>query len=460
MNLTNPKSPRAIAVEVLNRFDPNRNLVGELLNSVIEKLQYPSERQRATDLVFGTVRNHSAIEAVISKLTERPVNRIQAKIVNIIRIGCYELLFCPQRPEYAIVDGSVALAKQLAGRKQTGFVNWILRQITRQIEKREVSLSAADVQKIIPQDLLRGCQLKKDVLPDPNCNPASYLSTAFSLPPWLVDNWLQYYCLETTRQICFGSNRRPSIYLRPNILKTDIEQFAQQISKAGIQFQKTPDNTMLQIKGGASVRNLPGFDRGEFVVQDKTAAMAVRLLAPRPGQKILDMCAAPGTKTTQLAEISNDKATIIAADIDYGRLGMVEENILRSGINSIKVIYKPLEEIAAEFGPFDCVLVDVPCSNTGVLSKRLEVRFRIKPDSIKKLAKAQMKLFRTASQMLKPGGKICYSTCSIQEEENQLLAKAFLADNPRFALEKEQLVLPSAGKFDCDGGYAVLLKAG
>jgi len=460
MNRRKQKTARAIAVNVLNRFDPSRNLAKELLNSAIEQLERVSQRQRATDLVFGTERYLSAIDTVIAKLADCPIERIQAKIINVIRVGCYELLFCPQRPEYSIVDESVEMVKAAAGRKQRSFVNWVLREITRQINKRQVPLAEGVPTKTIPQSLHTGCELKKDILPDPADDVACYLSTAFNLPLWLIQSWLSNYGLKQTRQVCFASNRRPSIYIRPNPLKTTIEKIAEQLQGAGIEFHISEDDSMIQIKGGASVKNLPGFEQGDFTVQDITAAIAVRLLKPKAGQKILDMCAAPGTKTAQLAEISENKATIIAADIDYDRLGMVEENSIRSGLKNIIVPYKKVEKIAAEYGAFDCILIDVPCSNTGVLSKRLEVRFRVKPESITKLAKTQMELLRRASEMIKPGGKICYSTCSIQKDENRQLVEGFLAENPEFKLKCDKLTLPSADKFDCDGGYTAVIKAG
>jgi len=205
------------------------------------------------------------------------------------------------------------------------------------------------------------------------------------------------------------------------------------------------------------VPELPGFAQGLFTVQDITASYPVNMLSPAADWRILDLCAAPGTKTTQLAELTGDKAKIIATDTDKKRLEKVTENTARLGLNSISTIeYENLQK-TFDTASFDAVLLDVPCSNTGVLAKRIEVRYRIRPGTIKDLAKTQAELLQTAAAMLKPKGKICYSTCSIQKDENADLIKNFLRLNPAFELESELLTLPSVETFDHDGGYVAIL---
>jgi len=198
--------------------------------------------------------------------------------------------------------------------------------------------------------------------------------------------------------------------------------------------------------------------QGLFTVQDVTASQPLRTLAPQPAQTILDLCAAPGTKTTQLAELTGDSAKIVATDIDSRRLEKVKKNTARLGISSVETIaYEQLSQKTAEVGPFDSILLDVPCSNTGVLAKRPEVRYRIEPGTIKELAKVQARLLETAAAMVKPKGKICYSTCSIQKCENSELVRCFLRENRGFELESEKLILPSAETIDCDGGYMAII---
>jgi 16S rRNA (cytosine967-C5)-methyltransferase len=480
------KTAREIATAVLNRFDPKYNYASPILNILLDKTK---QRQRATDLVFGTIRNRTAIDMVIAKFADCPVERIPAKLLNIIRVASFELIYSPQTGEHAIVNEAVESAKAVAAAKQTGFVNAVLRQIARHITNRQTQLTQANIRTTFPQTPATGCEFDTDILPDPKASPARYFSTTFSLPKWLITDWLGEFDAELTRQICFASNRRPSIYIRPNTLKTTTQQLLEKFRQADIDFEIVPnvipaqagiqksndaDESMIKIKSPRAVTQLPGFAEGLFTVQDITASQAVRILQPQPDWTILDLCAAPGTKTTQLAERTGDSAKIIATDIDSDRLEKVRENTARLGITSVNTI--PYEELLnSKFSilnsKFDCILLDVPCSNTGVLAKRVEARYRIKPKAIKELTKIQSELLKTTAQMLKPQGKICYSTCNIQKAENTELVRDFLIKNPNFELQSELLILPlavphqlgvslsSIGAGDHDGGYVAIIAA-
>ena len=449
------ETARYIAMAALNRFEPRRNYARPILN---ELLQQTTEKQRATDLVFGTIRNRSAIDTVISELADCPTERIPAKLLNIIRIAAYELVYVPQTAEYSIVNEAVENARAVGGKKQVGFVNAVLRQITRHIKNRQVPLTQAEVRQTLPQTERSGCEFDVCFLPEPGLSLSDYFSRAFSLPEWLVADWLAEYGSEKVRQICFASNRRPSVYVRPNVLRTTAQKLAEKFSQAGVEFEIPADGSMLKIKGAQTVTELPGFSEGLFSIQDMTASQAVRLLRPQSGWTILDLCSAPGGKATQLAELACDSARIIATDIDSQRLEIVRENISRLGISNVRVIsYEKLCQTIEETGPFDCVLLDVPCSNTGVLARRPEARYRIQPKLMPEFAKIQRELLGSAITMLKPQGKICYSTCSIQKCENSELVREFLEGNLNLKLESEELTLPSAEAFDHDGGYAAVI---
>jgi len=449
------KTAREIATVALNRFDAKHGYVTTILNDLLHQTD---ETQRATDLALGAVRNRTAIDMVITAFSGCPVERIPAKLLNIIRVASFELIYCPQTPEYSIVNEAVNTAKALAGKKQTGFVNAVLRQITRHIQNRQIPLSQAEHQKTLSQTTSTGCQFEKDILPDPQASPADFLSLAFSLPKWLVADWLNEFNAEQVRQICFAGNRRPGIYIRPNTLNITTQQLADKFSQADIDFDIVPIDTpqassMIKLRSPRAIKELPGFKQGLFAVQDITASLPVRLLNPQPGWTILDLCAAPGTKTTQLAELTEDSVKIIATDIDSERLKSVKENISRLGITSVSIV--AYEEVLNS--KFNAVLLDVPCSNTGVLAKRIEARYRINPKAIEKLTKTQSDLLDTVAKMLMPNGKICYSTCSIQKAETSERVKEFLRQKPDFELESELLTLPSAEGFDCDGGYVAVI---
>ena len=456
------KTARQIATAVLNRFDPKRGHAAAILSDLLNQT---SETQRATDLVFGAIRNRAVIDKVIAEFSGRPVKRIQPELLNIIRIASFELIYCPQTPEYSVVNEAVNMAKALTSKRKTGFVNAVLRQIARHIQNRQIPLSQADSKKTLPQTLSTGCQFDKEILADPQTSPAEYFSAAFSLPEWLVADWLNEFSEEQVRQICFASNRRPSIYIRPNALKTTTVEIVEKLQKADIDCVIVPldaprvssighrESKMIRLKSPKAVTELPGFKEGLFTVQDITASLPVRFLNPKPEWKTLDLCAAPGTKTSQLAELTGDSANIIATDIDPKRLKSVKENTNRLGITSVNIL--PYEQILNS--QFDSVLLDVPCSNTGVLAKRIEARYRINPKAVNELAKTQAGLLAAAAKMLKPTGRICYSTCSIQKCENSRLVKDFLQKNPDFKLQSELLTLPSAEDFDRDGGYVAII---
>jgi 16S rRNA (cytosine967-C5)-methyltransferase len=445
------RSARTIASKVLNRFDKGDGYAVDILS---KEAKTTEQRRPATEMVLGTLRNRSAIDLVIVTLGDCPIERISAKVLNIIRIGVYELIYCPQIPEYAIVNEAVENAKAISGKKQTGFVNAILRETTRHLKDRQSDLAQANPLTTLPQNPLTGCQFDIDILPDCKQHPADHLSKAFSLPEWLIQNWLNHFSFEETRQICFGSNRKPSVYLNPNPLKIATEQLAEKLRSYDVEYESVPDESMIKLKNPGPVTDLPGFADGLFSIQDLTAAKPVKILNPQPNWKILDLCAAPGTKTIQLAQLTNDNAEIFATDIDSERLKKVTENINRLNLKSISIInYADLEKC----GKFDCVLIDAPCSNTGVLAKRPEVRYRIKEKTIAQLTKTQHALLETAANLLKPSGTICYSTCSIEHNENGEMIKQFLSENKSFELKSEHLALPSAKDFDHDGGYTAVI---
>ncbi|MGE5296066.1 MAG: transcription antitermination factor NusB [Solirubrobacterales bacterium] len=471
----NLQSARAIAAQVLNGFDPTRDYAGQMLDRVLDRTQ---ERQRATDLVHGTIRNRGAIDAVIAKFSGRFTARIDAKLLSILRVAVYEIAFNPATPVYSIVDEAVNTAGKSGGKKQSGFVNAVLRQIVRHVANRQADLAQANPSRTLVQTPQSGCEFDTDFLPDPSTDAVTHLSLRFSLPSWLVGEWLAEFGPEQTRDICLGCNRKPSLYIRVNPLRTTAEDLVAKFQDAGVQAEpvrsdavrRYPDmplrahyeqedaargSGMIRVTGPHAVTQLPGFSEGLFSVQDLSASQAVRILDPQPGWSILDLCSAPGSKTTQIAEMSRDAANVVATDIDPVRLEKVAENAARLGLKSITIV--PHAQIDQRTEPFDAILLDAPCSNTGVLARRVEARFRVTAQAVKDIAATQRDLLAKAAGLVKPGGRICYSTCSIQRPENQDMTREFLAGHRDFELAVESLLLPSTGPFDHDGAYVALL---
>jgi 16S rRNA (cytosine967-C5)-methyltransferase len=447
------RSARAIAAQVLREFDPTRDYAGPILDRLLDQTD---QRQRATDLVYGTLRNLTALDTVIAQFSGRQTARIDPPLLSILRVGAYELIYNPATPVYSIVNEAVSNVEKTGGKKQPGFVNAILRQITRHIVDRQIEPSQANPRRTLIQTPQTGCQFDTDFLPDPTASLPDYLSTCLSLPRWLVGEWLDRFGPQQAQAICLACNRRPSLYLRVNPLRTTTQDLVTRLEHAGVQAEAVPDSGMIQIAGPHAVTQLPGFAEGLFTVQDLSASQAVRILDPQPGWSILDLCSAPGTKTTQLAEATRDAACIIATDSNPERLERVRENLARLGLTSVTIVpYAQLEQ--GQMGLFDAILLDAPCSNTGVLARRVEARFRVRRKSVQEIAATQKALLAQAAGLVKPGGRICYSTCSIQRQENQDV-REFLTQSRQFELAREELILPSAEPFDHDGAYGALLR--
>lgn len=307
---------------------------------------------------------------------------------------------------------------------------------------------------------IRYREIGKDVFPPPETDLPGYITAAFGLPDWLVARWSARFSPDELLQMAKWFDLRQPLTLRVNPLKTTRDELLAEIQEA----VRTEPSTLVQpgdrpesirYDGPFRIVDLPGFSDGRFTVQDETAMSAAALLAPQPGERVLDLCAAPGTKTTHLAELMRGDGSIVATDVELGRLRRIEENADRLGFSIIEplVIREDLTELPA--GPFDAILIDVPCSNTGVLGKRPEVRSRITPEDIEELAATQKRLLAAAATLVAPGGRIVYSTCSVEPEENSGVVTQFLEKSTDFELLETQEFLP--GK-PADGGYQVLLR--
>ncbi len=308
---------------------------------------------------------------------------------------------------------------------------------------------------------IRYRSIGKDVFPPPETDLAGYITAAFGLPEWLITRWSARFSPDQMLQMAKWFDLRQPLTLRVNPLKTTRDELLAEMREAAVEESTTllepgdrPES--IRYEGPFRIVDLPGFADGYFTVQDETAMSAAALLAPQPGERVLDLCAAPGTKTTHLAELMNGKGSIVATDVDLGRLRRIEENADRLGFSSMiepLVIREDLSELPE--GPFNAILIDVPCSNTGVLGKRPEVRSRITPEDIDELVVTQQKLLDAAASIVAPGGRIVYSTCSVEPEENSGVVTQFLQKSSDFELVETHNFMPGN---PTDGGYQVLLK--
>jgi 16S rRNA (cytosine967-C5)-methyltransferase len=284
--------------------------------------------------------------------------------------------------------------------------------------------------------------------------PDAYFAAAFSFPKWLADRWLERFGLAECTRLGFWFNAPPPLWIRVNKLHNDRETFRLRLAAALIDAEPGEHPQSLRFPEHHPIRELPGFDEGDFTVQDHSSMLVASALAPQPGMRILDLCSAPGGKTTHLAELMDNRGKITACDTDPKRLETVTTLCHRLGVKGVEtVVLKENEE--PPVGPFDAALVDVPCSNTGVLGRRPEVRWRLKPTEFEYLIRLQTRLLIHAAERVKVGGTIVYSTCSIEPDENVGVVKAVLRGMRNVKLEAEHHSVP--GK-PSDGGYWARLR--
>ncbi|HSG72237.1 MAG TPA: RsmB/NOP family class I SAM-dependent RNA methyltransferase [Planctomycetaceae bacterium] len=298
-------------------------------------------------------------------------------------------------------------------------------------------------------------KLKRPVFPDPQSEFQQYLSVAYSLPAWLIERWSRRWNREELQAIAVWFLHPQPLCLRVNRMLASRDEILATFASQKIRcFPGTLADSLVGLPSGMSVLNLPGWNEGHFSVQDETAQHAALTLDPQPGESVLDLCAAPGTKTTHLAEMMQNRGTIIATDVSEDRLEKVRDNARRLQLEIIQTVLIDRDGINIPDGPFDAILIDAPCTNTGVLGKRIEARGRITPRDIEELSALQQRLLQQAADRVRPGGRILYSTCSIEPEENENNVHKFLSTRPEFELRSERVFRPGDPS---DGGYQALL---
>ncbi|MFM7056511.1 MAG: transcription antitermination factor NusB [Planctomycetota bacterium] len=411
----------------------------------------PAERALAVDIASGVVRRRRTLDCLIANVLTRPRQQTEPELWQILRMGVFQLFFA-RTPPHAAVSSSVELCRALQRDRWTGFVNGILRSLGRlQLEHPAEKPSAATV----PAEAGRWIHFNTPVLPDPQLSPDEWFADAFSLPSALARRWVRQLNATDCISAGFFFNEPPRTTLRVNSLRTTRSQLQQTLIAAGFSCEPGQLESSLHVPHAGAPERLPGFSEGWWSIQDEAAQAASQLLNPRPGESILDLCSAPGGKTTHLAELSLDQARIVACDVSRPRLDRVSQNQQRLGLASIErhLIDRSGEGLPA--GPFDAALVDVPCSNTGVLHRRPEARWRFETASLQELTALQLRLLLTAASRVRRGGRLVYSTCSLEPEENSLLVRTALDRLPDFQLTQEILHKPGA---PADGAFQALLE--
>jgi len=386
----------------------------------------PADRGLLTELVVGTVKHRLTLDWIIDRRVNNP-GRLQTGPRLLLCLGLYQLRFLDRIPARAAVYETVELARRRHHAGVAALVNAALRSWQREGDAR--------------------------IWPDERKDPAGYLSALLSHPLWIVERWLARYGYEKTRALCEFNNTPPPLWLRTNTLKTTPPALADRLEKEGCRTCRgryAPE--ALRLMESPGVRRLEAWGEGLFTVQDESSMLAAYGLAPLPGHRVLDVCAAPGGKTTHLAQLMEDRGSIAAWDLHPHRVELLRENQRRLGIRCIEAYVRDAAQMrAAPTDPadkardlFDRVLVDAPCSGLGTLRRRADARWNRKPEDIVVLAQLQERILRNALARLTPGGKLLYSTCTTEPEENSLLVEAVLAACPEY--KKARLSLRAAAE--------------
>jgi 16S rRNA (cytosine967-C5)-methyltransferase len=439
---------RSLALQVLLDCRREDAFVQELLDRRLSQSPLtPPDRRLATELTYGVLRRRGTLFALLRPLITRAPQQVEPWLWDVLGLGAYQLAFLHHVPAHAALHETVELAARFGRPAAKGFLNGVLRALSRLLTDETAPGPAADA---LPVEEGRYRRLARPVLPDPAAQPAQYLSNAFALPQWLAERWLRRFPEDECRRLGFWFAGPAPMTLRCNPLRVGRDAFLAACAARGIAAEPGSSPQAVRLRDPAPVRELPGFEDGWFAVQDETSMAVAAALAPAPGSRVLDLCAAPGGKATHLAELMGDEGLVVACDVDERRLRTVEELARRLGLKSVRTGHVHPDGGGVPPGPFDAVLVDASCSNTGVLGRRPEVRWRLKPDDLRHLTAMQTHLLRLAVGRVRPGGAVVYSTCSIEPEENRGVIEAVLGAAPGVVCEAEQESMPGR---PADGGY-------
>ena len=371
------------------------------------------------ELVYGIVRRCRTLDALIDSLGKKKAEQQSPNLRIILHIGLYQLRYLSRIPESAAVNTSVELAKKNGLSKLAGVVNGILRKYVR------ISVNTDPL-----------------ALPD---HPTARLGILHSFPDWIIQTWLKQLEETEVDRLCSWFNQPPTIDLRVNILKNSVKEVEAAFLKAGISVSSLPYLPQaLRLTGAGAIQKLPGYQEGWWIVQDSSAQLVSHLLDPQPGETIIDACAAPGGKTTHIAELIQDQGTIVACDRDAKRLRKVTANAQRLNLHSIQTCVGDSLQLEQFREQGDRVLLDAPCSGLGTLHKRPDIRWRQTPDKIEELSRLQTDLLEQVATWVKPKGVLVYATCTLNPLENEQVIQSFLANHSHWLID-----IPSSFK-GCD----------
>ena len=411
----NQPDARKTALYILNSLDKGNKTLDSILETFSDKTDLLSKRDRSllNALVYGVIRWRGRLDYIIGHFSNTPLTRINPKVLNIIRIGLFQIIYLSRIPVSAAVNTSVELAKSSAAPWVIGFVNAILRNAAKKFEA-------------VP-------------FPDPKKDPVSAIAAQSSFPKWLIKRWLHRYGQKETAQLCDAVNAVPPITIRTNTLKTTRDNLLNSLKKEVEKIECTtysPDGISF-FNPNSSIPEIKSFKDGWFVVQDEAAQLITLLLDVRPGDTVLDACAGLGGKTGHIAQIMKNQGTIFAIDKDESKLSRLVSEMKRLGISIITPLTcnleKPLDIKGVKL--FDRILLDAPCSGMGVIRRNPDIKWTTSKKNLNYYKKKQLLFLKNLACLVKPSGILVYAVCSTEPEENEEVINNFLNKHTEFAIK-------------------------
>ena len=400
---------RGLAIKILNRIDRTDAYLERMLDNEMKSMEMSGpDKALLYEIVHGVVRWQGRLDWILNGFYKGTFSKAIPNLKNALRVALYQILFLDRVPDYAAVNEVVEFVKKLQGQKPADLVNAVLRNIIRS------------------KNAIR--------YPDPGEDLVGYLAAYYSHPSWMVKRYIARFGREDTEKLLAANNEKPYLTLRINALKTKPDEFKALLESVGLKYRQgayLPEFFKLM-----NLTNITAWDyytKGYFNIQDESAGLACRLLDVQEGQRVLDMCAAPGGKTAYIAALMHSRGEVVAIDRFESRLKLLQKNMTRLSVDCVRIV----EADALEYKslPFDRVLVDAPCSGSGTLSKKPDIKWKKDLFDIRDLNILQSKLLAKAASLVRVGGVIVYSTCSIEPEENFEIVKKFLNENPNFKFE-------------------------
>ncbi len=436
-----------------------RSYDGEVFaHQILDELQQedplkPQDAALAAEVVIGVLRRRLTCEHIAAHFYRGRWEGLDISTRMVLATGVYQICWLDRVPNYAAVDEAVRLAKR-RGDATGSLVNALLRKVVDCLDETVDIPAEPDPRRYLPLDGRRGRIFKENIFPDPAKRPLDFLIATTSHPAWLVERWHRRFKPRLCSQICMAGIRRPDLMLRPNRMRISTEDLLARLQQAGRSASAVPDSTAIRITDEVRITDLTEFHEGLCQPQDASSQIALTLSPPQPGEIVLDLCAGVGTKSTQAAEMMENRGRVIATDTDGDKLSQINGNAQRLGLTVIEPI--PIDQISKALGGKspDLILIDAPCLNTGVLARRPEARYRASQKSLMSIAGIQAGLLRQADGLAGKNTRIIYTTCSLEEEENERQIESFIKSVAGWRVAQQIFTLPD---LDRDGSFAALL---